>query len=46
MLCDPPFSRVDLVSCRNLLIYMDRRAQKQVFEMNSAPSPLSPSASK
>ena len=23
---DPPFSRLDLVSCRNLLIYLDQRA--------------------
>ncbi|WGF89259.1 chemotaxis protein CheB [Marinivivus vitaminiproducens] len=27
---DPPFSRLDLVSCRNLLIYLDREAQAQV----------------
>ncbi|WP_137924845.1 chemotaxis protein CheB [Cupriavidus sp. 2SB] len=32
LLHDPPFSRVDLVSCRNLLIYLDRRAQTQVLE--------------
>lgn len=30
ILRDPPFSRVQLVSCRNLLIYLDRDAQKQV----------------
>ncbi len=27
---DPPFSRVDLVSCRNVLIYFDQRLQKRV----------------
>ncbi|MDR5763107.1 chemotaxis protein CheB [Caballeronia sp. LZ035] len=32
LLRDPPFSRADLVSCRNILIYMDRRAQKQVMD--------------
>jgi two-component system CheB/CheR fusion protein len=30
LLKDPPFSRVDLVSCRNLLIYLDRELQQQV----------------
>lgn len=30
MLRDPPFSRLDLVSCRNLLIYLDRELQQQV----------------
>jgi two-component system, chemotaxis family, CheB/CheR fusion protein len=30
LLKDPPFSRVDLVSCRNLLIYLDREVQQQV----------------
>jgi two-component system CheB/CheR fusion protein len=28
---DPPFSRVDLVSCRNLLIYLDSDLQAQVI---------------
>ncbi|MER0236781.1 chemotaxis protein CheB [Fulvimarina sp. MAC8] len=28
---DPPFSRVDLVSCRNVLIYFDDKLQRQVF---------------
>ena len=28
---DPPFSRLDLVSCRNLLIYLDRRGQERVL---------------
>ncbi len=27
---DPPFSRLDLVSCRNLLIYLDRDVQQQI----------------
>jgi two-component system, chemotaxis family, CheB/CheR fusion protein len=30
---DPPFSNVDLVSCRNLLIYMDTSLQKRVIPM-------------
>lgn len=28
---DPPFSRVDLISCRNLLIYFNREIQKRVL---------------
>jgi two-component system CheB/CheR fusion protein len=28
---DPPFSRLDLVSCRNLLIYLDHVLQRQVI---------------
>ena len=28
---DPPFSKLDLVSCRNLLIYMQPELQKKVF---------------
>lgn len=28
---DPPFSRLDLLSCRNLLIYMKTELQKQIF---------------
>jgi two-component system CheB/CheR fusion protein len=32
LLRDPPFSRLDLVCCRNLLIYLDRAAQRQVLE--------------
>ncbi len=31
LLKDPPFSRLDLVSCRNLLIYLDRELQQQVL---------------
>ena len=30
LLKDPPFSRVDLISCRNVLIYLDREVQQQV----------------
>ncbi|MGI4815322.1 MAG: CheR family methyltransferase [Janthinobacterium lividum] len=33
VLRDPPFSRLDLVSCRNLLIYLDRSVQRQVLQM-------------
>jgi two-component system CheB/CheR fusion protein len=29
ILKDPPFSRVDLISCRNVLIYLDRDLQEQ-----------------
>lgn len=29
---DPPFSSLDLISCRNLMIYLDREAQKRLFE--------------
>lgn len=32
LLRDPPFSRMDLISCRNLLIYLNRSAQQRVFE--------------
>jgi two-component system CheB/CheR fusion protein len=31
LLKDPPFSKLDLVSCRNLLIYLDRDLQAQVL---------------
>ena len=31
VLGDPPFSRLDLVSCRNLLIYLDPHAQARVL---------------
>jgi two-component system, chemotaxis family, CheB/CheR fusion protein len=30
---DPPFSRVDLISCRNLLIYMSGDLQKKIIPM-------------
>ena len=29
---DPPFSRLDLISCRNLLIYLDEVAQRRVLQ--------------
>ncbi len=32
ILSDPPFSRLDLVSCRNLLIYLDSAHQEQLIE--------------
>ncbi|MEW6220775.1 MAG: CheR family methyltransferase [Thermodesulfobacteriota bacterium] len=31
--CDPPFSRLDLVSCRNLLIYLDQPAQRRIIQL-------------
>ncbi len=31
VLTDPPFSRIDLVSCRNLLIYLDAVLQKKAI---------------
>ncbi|HEY3520050.1 MAG TPA: CheR family methyltransferase, partial [Rhodanobacteraceae bacterium] len=33
VLRDPPFSRLDLISCRNLLIYLDREVQTKLLEM-------------
>ena len=30
---DPPFSRLDLVSCRNLMIYMDTKLQKKIIPL-------------
>ncbi|MES2694839.1 MAG: chemotaxis protein CheB, partial [Verrucomicrobiota bacterium] len=33
LLRDAPFSRLDLVSCRNLLIYFNRESQNRVFEI-------------
>ena len=33
VLADPPFSRIDLVSCRNLLIYLRPEAQAKVISM-------------
>jgi two-component system CheB/CheR fusion protein len=32
VLRDPPFSRLDFISCRNLLIYLDRDAQRHVLQ--------------
>ena len=31
ILSDPPFSRMDLISCRNFLIYLDATAQKKAI---------------
>ena len=33
VLADPPFSRLDLVSCRNLLIYLRPEAQQKVLSL-------------
>jgi two-component system CheB/CheR fusion protein len=32
ILRDPPFSRIDLITCRNLLIYLNRETQDRVLE--------------
>ncbi len=31
LLADPPFSRLDLIACRNVLIYFNRPVQERVF---------------
>lgn len=33
LLHDPPFSNVDLITCRNLLIYLDRDVHTEILEM-------------
>ncbi len=33
LLADPPFSRLDLISCRNLLIYLRPSAQEQILSL-------------
>lgn len=33
VLSDPPFSQMDLIVCRNLLIYLDREVQRDVLQM-------------
>ena len=33
LLCDPPFSRIDLITCRNLLIYLNRDIQQHVLQL-------------
>ncbi|QNH21549.1 Protein-glutamate methylesterase/protein-glutamine glutaminase [Xanthomonas sp. GW] len=33
VLRDPPFSRVDLICCRNLLIYLDREIQARLLQV-------------
>jgi two-component system, chemotaxis family, CheB/CheR fusion protein len=30
---DPPFSKMDLVSCRNMLIYIDQKLQKKIVSL-------------
>ena len=35
LLRDPPFSKLDLISCRNLLIYLRRELQRSVFDLFS-----------
>src|SRR5262249_33093658 len=32
LLKDPPFSRMDLISCRNLMIYLNREAQQRLLD--------------
>ena len=31
LIADPPFSKLDLISCRNLLIYLDTSLQQKIF---------------
>lgn len=33
ILRDPPFSKLDIISCRNLMIYLNREMQSHLFEM-------------
>lgn len=33
LLVDPPFSQINLISCRNLLIYLDRDVQREILQM-------------
>lgn len=33
VLADPPFSKLDLISCRNLLIYLERDAQEDLIDV-------------
>lgn len=33
ILRDPPFSKLDLITCRNLLIYLNRETQERVMEI-------------
>lgn len=33
LICDPPFSRLDLISCRNVFIYFGTTLQKKVLSM-------------
>lgn len=33
LIMDPPFSRMDLISCRNLLIYLEPETQRRIFPL-------------
>ncbi|HYK88034.1 MAG TPA: PAS domain S-box protein [Acidobacteriota bacterium] len=33
LLADPPFSKLDLITCRNLLIYLDQAVQKKIVQL-------------
>jgi two-component system, chemotaxis family, CheB/CheR fusion protein len=33
LLADPPFSSLDLISCRNLLIYLDQQVQRKIIAL-------------
>ena len=33
LISDPPFSKLDLVSCRNLLIYLESEVQKRILSL-------------
>jgi PAS domain S-box-containing protein len=33
VLRDPPFSKLDLIACRNLLIYLNRETQEKILEL-------------
>ena len=33
LLADPPFSRIDLVSCRNVMIYLSLEAQRKIISL-------------
>jgi two-component system CheB/CheR fusion protein len=33
LLSDPPFSQIDLIVCRNLLIYLEREIQRDILQM-------------
>jgi two-component system, chemotaxis family, CheB/CheR fusion protein len=33
LLWDPPFTKLDLLSCRNLLIYLEARTQRRLFPL-------------
>ncbi len=33
LIMDPPFSKIDILSCRNLLIYLEQDLQKKILEL-------------